>query len=323
MSAKKSADIAKDSTHNEIQWLVPIHLYATLFVLAVAEIVWILAYPLTIISDTKLLIFIQFTIPIAALIIISFKMKAKDAHPIFRPLRFIFEAILILTIGWIILRLFNHIIMTTGFPYQDKLLISWDGYLGSPWLSYFNYVYNNLWLRETLDMAYGSLTPLSAIALFLLLFLGKIRNAQFFIVAFIYTAIASTFIGAFFPALAAVATLIPDFDQYQAFGYAPGTYHIEHLQTLRASAGETIIFLDKMPGLTTFPSFHTSAGIILIASFWRTIIFVPILAYAVLMIASTPVFGGHYFVDLIAGTTLALCVIAMVNRSYRKKYLQK
>jgi membrane-associated phospholipid phosphatase len=55
----------------------------------------------------------------------------------------------------------------------------------------------------------------------------------------------------------------------------------------------------------TFPSFHTAAGIILVISFWRTALFPIIVLYSAIMIASTPVLGGHYFVDLIAGAAVA------------------
>jgi membrane-associated phospholipid phosphatase len=34
-------------------------------------------------------------------------------------------------------------------------------------------------------------------------------------------------------------------------------------------------------------------------------------AYSIVMIASTPVFGGHYFVDLIAGIALAIVMIML------------
>ncbi len=47
---------------------------------------------------------------------------------------------------------------------------------------------------------------------------------------------------------------------------------------------------------------------------FRSFLFLPVLAYCGMMIASTPVFGGHYFVDLIAGTALALVVLLVVAR---------
>ncbi len=309
---------ASRPSFGKIKWLIPVHLYATLLLLAVGEFIWIIANPITIVSEAKLLIALKFILVILSLIITSNKIKHGGDSRIWLPLRFTLEAILILTIGWIVLRLFNHLAMTAQVPYQDNLLMSWESYLGTDWLAYFNYVYTHPFLRETLDLAYSSLTPVSAVALFCLLLMGKFSHARFFIVAFIYTAILATFAGAFFPAFAAVSSLVPDIDQYQAFNKIPGTYHIGYLEQLRATSGEIVISLDKMPGLTTFPSFHTSAGIILIAAFWRTILFIPALAYASLMIASTPVFGGHYFIDLVGGVALAVLVIAVVSPLCRR-----
>ena len=255
----------------------------------------------------------------AAVFIIPIQLKGRITNNFWRSTQFFLEAVLILTLGWITLRLLNHLAMTIAFPRQDWLLITWDGYLGSPWLSYFDFVYHHAWLREAMDISYSSLTRVSTFGLFTLLILGQYDRAHFFVVAFLYTAIVATILGAFFPALAAVYSLVPDISQYQEFGKVPGIYHIQYLQKLRVPTGEIVIFLDRMPGLVTFPSFHTAAGIILIGAFWRTLLFVPVLLYSSLMIASTPVFGGHYFIDLVAGVILAIIVMRFSRRSLPRK----
>jgi len=64
-----------------------------------------------------------------------------------------------------------------------------------------------------------------------------------------------------------------------------------------------------LPGLVTFPSYHTASGILLCAALFRTWMFWPALVYSTVMIASAPIFGGHYFIDLFAGAGLALAVV--------------
>jgi membrane-associated phospholipid phosphatase len=65
-------------------------------------------------------------------------------------------------------------------------------------------------------------------------------------------------------------------------------------------------------GIITFPSFHAALGIIFIAGLWP----IPVLRWIglivnVLMIAATPVEGGHYFIDVLAGVVIALlCQLA-------------
>ena len=93
---------------------------------------------------------------------------------------------------------------------------------------------------------------------------------------------------------------------FPGFPAPPGLYHLEALGALRT--GPVALDLGNLPGLVTFPSFHTAAGIVLTWAFWRTRAFPVVAAYAATMIAATPVFGGHYFVDLLAGA----CVAAVV-----------
>jgi membrane-associated phospholipid phosphatase len=67
-------------------------------------------------------------------------------------------------------------------------------------------------------------------------------------------------------------------------------------------------------GIITFPSFHAALAVIFAVALWP----VPILlrwiglALNILMIASTPIDGGHYFIDVIAGIAIGtFCVIAV------------
>jgi membrane-associated phospholipid phosphatase len=73
-------------------------------------------------------------------------------------------------------------------------------------------------------------------------------------------------------------------------------------------------------GIITFPSFHAALGALFIVALWP----VPVLRWisAVvngLMIIATPIDGGHYFIDVLAGlgiTILCLCgARAIVDRA--------
>jgi membrane-associated phospholipid phosphatase len=63
-----------------------------------------------------------------------------------------------------------------------------------------------------------------------------------------------------------------------------------------------VLQLNSIGGVVSFPSFHTIMGLIL-AAMWRKrpLIFVPAAIYCTVMLLSTLPFGGHYFVDLVAG----------------------
>ncbi len=223
------------------------------------------------------------------------------------------EGTLFLSLAWPSLRLLNHLTMMAPFPYADDLLLRWDQLLSMPWTPYFDFVASSPFWFNLLDLSYTALSSVSYVAMLVLCFLADPRRVRFFIEVFFVTALFCLIVGAAFPAKAAVAILVPDLTGYNIPVY-PGVYHLESLEALRSPEGIVVLDLHKLPGLVTFPSFHTAAGILLIVAFWRTVFFLPVLAYSVLMIASTPVFGGHYFVDLIAGTLVAIVICALILR---------
>jgi membrane-associated phospholipid phosphatase len=68
-------------------------------------------------------------------------------------------------------------------------------------------------------------------------------------------------------------------------------------------------------GIVTFPSFHAASCLLYTWAFWPVRWMRPItLAANGLMLASTPIDGGHYFIDVFAGLALAAAAIALVNR---------
>ena len=226
------------------------------------------------------------------------------------------EGSLFLQIAWINLRLLNHLTMMLPFPYADGLLLGWDEILNSPWQEYFDFVVSNPMVFLTLDMSYTSLTSVSFATMIVLCFFRDVRRVRFFIEIFFTTAVFCIVVGAAFPAKAAVATLITDISGYN-IDSLPGIYHLEHLYRLRSFDPVVILNLNELPGLVTFPSFHTASGILLMFAFWRSRFFIPALVYSIIMIASTPIFGGHYFVDLISGTMVALAIgFAFAHRPY-------
>lgn len=220
-----------------------------------------------------------------------------------------------LLLGWIFLRLFNHLSMTLPVPYADDFLMSMDQALLLDWNAYFNFVAASPFLISSLDILYTGLTNLSVIAFYLLVVGDEREKARYFTITFVLTAIVCTIIGAFFPARAAVAHMLADTSLLENFATTPGVYSVDILERLRSGTAQ-IFAIDNLPGLTTFPSFHTAAGVVLAYAFRGTFMFGPMCFYTVTMIASTPIYGGHYFVDLIAGTAVAVLVCRLVERKW-------
>ena len=232
-----------------------------------------------------------------------------EAHNLRKVVGDLFEGLFFLQVAWINLRILNHLSMTTALPFADDLLLSWDRALGIDWLGYFEWVHAHPTLITLLDKSYTTLTFLSVLALTGLIMMKQTLRARYFIEAFFVTAVLCVIVGAFFPAKAAVVTLLGDPSVYTNFPTPPGVYHMDHLMLLRDPTASLVLHPANLPGLVTFPSFHTAAGVLLAIAYWRTPAFLPVAAYSFVMICSTPVFGGHYFIDILAGALVA-CVIA-------------
>jgi membrane-associated phospholipid phosphatase len=86
------------------------------------------------------------------------------------------------------------------------------------------------------------------------------------------------------------------------------------IEALRAGTTHSVS-LATLTGLIAFPSFHTSAAILMIWAAWPLAwLRLPVLAVNGAMLAATPVEGAHYLIDMIGGGALALFAIAMTER---------
>jgi len=223
------------------------------------------------------------------------------------------EGMLFISIGWMFLRLFNHLSMTWGFPYADAFLTSADQAMGLNWNVYFEFVAASPQLISIFDYTYTGLTALSMVAFIGLIVSDRLENARFFVTTFVTTAVICTTIGMFFPAKAAVHELLINRELMNNFPFPPGIYSVDIIANLRSGTPQIFDF-GYMPGLTTFPSFHTAAGVVLAYSYRGTRLFWVVLLYTIIMIASTPVYGGHYFIDVVAGIIVALVICVLFER---------
>lgn len=294
-------------------------LYIAVGLLAAIDVAWVIAIGARIyVQDALPPIAASLALLAGAVVLMRLRDPAtggivRHGVTVVRPLvveRLIFgcQAFFFLYFAWTALRIYNHVSMSVAFPYTDALLNGADRWLGLDWNAYFAFVAENPPLIWVLEAAYTSLSALSAWALMVLVFLGRTRESEYFAVTFFATAIICTTAGMFFPANAAVVEILERPELVAAFPNPPGVYHLEFMAALRS--GDPIgLDLANLPGLVTFPSFHTAAGIVVAWCLRRTLFFWPGVVYCSVMIASTPVFGGHYFIDLMAGAVVAFAVL--------------
>ena len=65
----------------------------------------------------------------------------------------------------------------------------------------------------------------------------------------------------------------------------------------------------------TFPSFHAASAVLYAWALWPVRWMRPIVVLAFgAMLAATPINGGHYLIDIIAGTAIAVLAIVAARR---------
>lgn len=215
------------------------------------------------------------------------------------------------------LRTMDYLSKGTAVPLADGWLSKVGPMLGFSWPGYFDLVRGLPVLHPSMILAYNQLN--TAIGLFVLsLVLSRHHDrVRVFTEAAIICGIVGLVGGALFPAMGAAAYWIPSYtnpDTWSGYPSMPGVYFVEELKRVRQLDAPMLIGSAPMSSLVTFPSVHTALAVAMIAAGRRTWVFWPALAYGTVMIAATPIWGGHYLVDIIAGAAMAVGAVALVER---------
>ncbi len=209
----------------------------------------------------------------------------------------------------------SYLAMAVGGPLWDERFMALDRALGFDWFAYAAFVNDAPWLAFAMSVAYQSMLMQAALAALLLPVLGQGERLKIFIAAFGLAALATIAISAFTPAVAIWAHYAIPPERFPNLDVRMALIHMDHVTGLRDGSFRTLM-VQGGEGIITFPSFHTAFGVLLIHAFWRARwwVSVPAVALNLLMIASTPLDGGHYIVDVIAGAVIAGLAIVVASR---------
>lgn len=213
----------------------------------------------------------------------------------------------------------SYAVASTGGPLWDATFLAWDRALGLDGRAYLAFVDAHPWLGLALTLAYRSLMPQMALAITLLGFAGRLRALREFVLAFAVAGTATVLLSALLPAMDGFVHLRLSPADFPNLRPAAAYAHVAHLAGLR-DGSLRVVSLDGIEGIITFPSFHTALGVLFAWTFWRVrAARVPALILNALLVASTPVDGGHYFVDVVAGAALAVAAIGVARRLSRTR----
>jgi hypothetical protein len=204
----------------------------------------------------------------------------------------------------------TYVAAAVNLPVRDAALQAIDEALGLDWRAYLNFVNGHPLLAQWLSYGYTMIRwPIFAIPIVLAAAARYIR-LQEFVLAFALALIATTLISALVPAIGVFYQLgldPADYPHLQPEGYLT---QLKELPLVRDGTRRHLDLLN-LAGVVTFPSFHAASALLYGWALWpvRWIRPIAILANGA-MLASTPIDGGHYFIDIIAG--LAIAALAMV-----------
>lgn len=275
--------------------------------LAVTDCIWIIATPVQL-SAASVFVIAGTTLTAAFLVFAADRSRQRE------QLYVLGMGLAFALVAWPALRIFNHLTMTLSFPWADSMLSSADNRLGLDWIGYIGWLNDNPRLFGAIEWTYAALDLYAAVFFVGLSFCRMRRKRCFeFIALFVVCACMCMAIGGFFPAKAAMIHYSPDLTQFQNIRPTMGTYHIENLTALRASSAP-VLSIGDLPGLVTFPSFHTAMGLLIIyACRGNPLLFGISLMTNIAMITTTPLLGSHYFVDLIGGGVAAMITITIIR----------
>lgn len=203
-------------------------------------------------------------------------------------------------------------------PLIDAQLAHVDHFLGYDWQVYARFCAAHPILLQAFRYAYGTNLTQPAVIGFVLFAVAQETRFEKFVLATVISVALTAFIFLLLPATTAwsfhgqdalAGKILPDLP-------TPANSWLGDLIQIRNGGGRHPA---RIAGIVAFPSFHCASAILNIWAVWRVrFARLPFLALNIVMIAATPIIGGHYIADLIGGGVVAWITIASLDGVHRQ-----
>lgn len=196
--------------------------------------------------------------------------------------------------------------MRLRYPLIDAALASADRAIGIDTPALVRAFAERPFLAELMNVAYSSIFPLAFLAAILLALRGDAARLWELATGFGAGILLSASASVFFPALgnfshAGLESLVGS-----GLPAGSGIYHLHAVAAYRDGL-EPLLDVRKLEGVVTFPSFHMVMALIVAHAFRSTGAVGWVAgAWCALVAVSTVPIGGHYVIDLLAGTVVWL-----------------
>lgn len=230
----------------------------------------------------------------------------------------LYAARMLIAVGQLIIVIIMGLMLSyaasaVALPYRDAEFLALDRWLGFEREAYMAFLKRHPNLREVLYFAYATIMHQTLLVCIVTLIAQRVDRLQAYVVAFALAVTATSVIASFVPA--ANALIFVDQAPTNVATLPDGGH--SYFPTLEGLRNGTLRVIDfgRMEGLIAFPSFHTANAILFVWALWPLRLLRPfMLVLNFLLIASTPLAGAHYLVDLIGGAAVALGAISATSR---------
>jgi hypothetical protein len=208
----------------------------------------------------------------------------------------------------------SYMIAANELPLWDATLFGIDGALGLDWRAYLTFVNERPLLGLAGSLAYQSLIPQMIVLIAVLSLSGRLDAVRRMMLAAIVTGTLTVVMSGLMPAMAMFVHLGLTQADFPNLKPAAAFVHLADLTALRAGTFP-VLDISRAEGIVTFPSYHAALGLILLVGGWaHPWLRWPFLLLNLMLIAATPIDGGHYFIDVAAGLSIAAMVMLVIRK---------
>lgn len=244
----------------------------------------------------------RFILPFLILVTIYAVYSGPRPNPQFASLSMSLLLVCFFSPGVVLL---SYAAASFGYPYIDDELIRIDAAIGFDWLTVLVWVNDRPALGKVLHYAYQSPLFQTLLIVLPLPFLGHAAHVERWFLAFMICALVCVLLSGPLPAVAAYVHMDVPPALYANLTPTASHVHIDVLTALREGTITSVTF-ERLEGIVTFPSFH-AAMCLLYAYGMRPVRYLFVFGCVLngLMLVSCITEGGHYLIDIIAGSLIA------------------
>lgn len=208
----------------------------------------------------------------------------------------------------------SYLVPTAQFPFVDSHFARIDRQLGFDFPAYVDFAVRTPWLRDLAAPVYSLVTVLLVFVTMGYLAVTKrideFERAMSFIV---FASLLTVSISMFFPVGSTFAYYQIPFSVEEILGTTTGASFNEYFGRVRLA--DTTTLEEGFRGMVSFPSFHTALGMMAVLYLRSNLLLlVPMAIGSAAMIATTPLIGGHFLVDILGGVLVSLFSFWLVEK---------